>query len=95
MQSLYIYYRVRADQHAAALACVRRIGEQLLASTGQKSRLLWRPKPEPADVETWMEVYENVSADTVRRLEELVEAEQLNALLSGPRHVECFVELDS
>ena len=97
MRELYVYYRVRSADAAAAEGEVRRLHADLQATTpGLAARLLRRPG-EVDGRQTWMEVYAidpGVDADGVSPgLEAVIEARAAERLtrIDGSRHVEVFV----
>jgi hypothetical protein len=78
---LFVYYRVRADQVAAARAAFE------AARAGQPLRLLQRRDPDPS-LQTWMEVYPAAQAG----LEPAVAA-AMGPFVQGLRHREAFEPL--
>ena len=97
MRELYVYYRVRAAESAAAEAEVRGLQTELRAATpGLQTRLLRRPGEQDGR-QTWMEIYSMESAVDVggvsARLEATIEASAAERLthIDGSRHVEVFV----
>ena len=86
---LYVYYDVPHDKADAVLARVRAMQAELDGAPGR----LMRRDPTTADGETWMEIYENVASDFERQLAAATDRHGLVAL-TGPRHVERFVERD-
>ena len=95
--SLYIYYKVAPEQHAAALVAIGRLQAELVRSVeGLHASLLTRTDhaTHEAPTATWMEVYrhpQGLSAATEALLSQQVHA--LPPGLMGPRHTERFVEL--
>ena len=97
MRELFVYYRVRADDAAAAMLLVRGLHDRLVAQhPALSTRLLRRPE-ENDGLQTWMEVY---AADPRREpggvstaLQAAIEAQSaaLLPLLAGRRHTEVFV----
>ena len=97
MRELFVYYRVRAADAAAAQAAVQRFQAQLRAQHPQLiTRLLRRPDAIDGR-QTWMETYatdpqhDRVGIDA--RLQDAIEAgaRVLTPLLDGPRHTEVFI----
>ena len=98
MRELFIYYRLRSIDVAAARALVIDFQAQLRRHHPQLiARLLRRPDDAVDDRQTWMETY---STDPVREpagvtaeLQAAIEARAavLAPLLDGPRHVEVFI----
>jgi len=88
MRDLYIYYRVR-DQHAAQLAQRVRAMQTALGS-GQLKR-----RPGASDgVQTWMEIYPDVTAGFDTALALAVSQAALPELIAGERHTEVFMDVD-
>lgn len=97
MRELYVYYRVRTSDAAAAEREVRGLQAELRTMTsGLVARLLCRPGAVDGR-QTWMETYAidpAVDADGVGpRLEALIEARAAEQLtrIDGSRHVEVFL----
>ena len=97
MRELYVYYRVREADAAAAQRDIERLHDELRAAhAGLQVRLLRRPNASDG-LQTWMETYarpadprgvdETLQADIERC------AERHRAHLEGPRHVEVFVAI--
>ena len=85
---LYVYYDVPPEQAGAVLARVRAMQAELVGPPGR----LFRRDPVAADRATWMEIYEDVAPDFEGRLAACADRHGLIAL-TGPRHVERFVDL--
>ena len=99
MRELFIYYRLRSIDAAAAQAAVHAIQAQLREQYPQLIPRLLR-RPEEADGrQTWMETYATdpvrdrdrvgISAELQREIE--ARACVLMPLLDGPRHTEVFI----
>jgi hypothetical protein len=96
MRELFVYYRVRASDAAAALASVQRL-QALLSDRfpGLRARLLRRPDTADHELQTWMETYatdpprDGISAELQAAIE--AEAGMIAPLIQGTRHVEVFV----
>jgi hypothetical protein len=80
--ALYVYYRVREADAAAALAAFR-----AARGASLEPRLMRRPEG-PQGLQTWMEVYDGAPEDAEPRI-----AAALAAWISGERHLEHFVPL--
>jgi len=89
---VYVYYRVDAADHEAAIDAVTQLLADVAADSGVKGRCMRRQD----DPDTWMEVYESVgdTAAFCATLARISAAAGLDALLAGAggRHVERFVE---
>ena len=97
MRELYVYYRVRGTDAAAAEAEVVALQTELRAATpGLRARLLQRPDEQDGR-QTWMEIYSMESAVNVEgvsaRLEAAIEVRAADRLthIDGSRHVEVFL----
>jgi hypothetical protein len=97
MRELYVYYRVRGADSAAAEAEVLALQAELRAATpGLQARLLKRPDEQDGR-QTWMEIYSMESAVNIdgvsARLEASIEARAAERLthVDGIRHVEVFL----
>jgi Domain of unknown function (DUF4936) len=97
VRELFVWYRVRDERAEQALAAVRTMQGELVATwPGLQARLLTRV--DPGGVQTWMESYARatdsppgqagIDADIARTIE--LAALPLAALLEGVRHVEAF-----
>jgi hypothetical protein len=101
VRELFVWYRVRDDRIAEALAGVRAMQDSLArAWPGLRSRLLTRA--DGSGVETWMEAYSvdavaapighvGIDADIERAIE--AAALPLAALLDSVRHAEAFATI--
>ncbi len=89
--NLYVYYDVGGLDFALLAGRVRAM-QATLGLESHTPKLLRRAEGEAAS-QTWMEIYEGVAADFEGRLAAGVEAHGI-AALTGPRHVERFVDLD-
>ena len=94
MRELFIYYRVRAVDAAAALAAVQRLHAELRERyPGLRARLLQRPETDQ-DLLTWMETYAidpgTGSMDAAMQTHIEARASALLPLIQGPRHTEVF-----
>ena len=96
MRELFVYYRVRSDNAAAAHAAVQRLHAQLRYDDPHLSaRLLRRPEEENG-LQTWMETYaaESGITDAMQaRIE--TSALALLPLIDGSRHTEVFLACGS
>jgi len=97
MRELYVYYRVREADAAAAQRDIESLHAELRRGyAGLEARLLRRPESSDG-LQTWMAIYarpthpqgvdESVQADIEAR------AGQRAVHVDGPRHVEVFVGL--
>ncbi len=91
--ALYVYWRTRADDTAAAAALARLAA--LLRAGGWPAPAAWRRPDRRDGLATWMETH---PAQPVARIDALLDALEaacagagLAALIEGPRHVERFV----
>ncbi len=94
MRELFIYYRVRDADAAAARDAALTMQSRLRSShPGLTARLLARDEHD-ADLQTWMEIYAlpGDAGGMGPRLEALVatEAARWSGLVAGQRHVEAF-----
>ncbi|MCE9659607.1 MAG: DUF4936 family protein [Burkholderiales bacterium] len=99
MRELFVYYRIRPADVAAARAAVLAMQDALRrAHPGLAARLLTRVGEGDGDgngSQTWMETYSlsakrpGVAADLEAEIEKA--ATSWAALVAGPRHVEAFV----
>ena len=97
MRELFVWYRVRDERVAEALAAVRAMHDSLaVAWPGLRPRLLTRA--DGGGVQTWMEAYafdaddrNGVDAELERAIETV--ALSLAALLDGARHAETFATI--
>jgi len=95
MRELFVYYRVRDADVAAARQAVQAMQDGLRAAhSGLEARLLVRAGEGEAS-QTWMETYALPGAreGIGPGLEERIEAQAATwaQLVAGPRHVEAFV----
>ncbi|TWI69167.1 uncharacterized protein DUF4936 [Pseudoduganella lurida] len=93
---LYVYYRVRDEDADALLPQVRALQAELAAAHRVVPQL--KRRPESADgVQTWMEIYPGVAADSAdamtHAMAEAVALSGLPPLLVGPRHIEVFTDI--
>lgn len=87
--NVYVYYDVPLATCGEASATIRTM-QATLTGHARRIALLRRPDAKPA-AQTWMEVYEDVSADFEARLAEAVIA---HPLATTARHIERFVPVD-
>ncbi len=96
---LFIYYRVREADAAAALAAVREMQARLrIEFPSLQARVLRRPDSENAPdnrLQTWMETYA-IDAGMMDTLREHIAAQALalRPLIDGERHTETFATFD-
>jgi Domain of unknown function (DUF4936) len=97
MRELFVYYRLRSIDAAAALTAVHSLQAQLRKRHPQLiARLLRRPE-EVDGCQTWMETYSTdpmqdpagISAELQSDIE--AQARVLLPMLDGPRHAELFI----
>ena len=90
---VFVYYRVRAADVAAAIAAVRALHAGLQAALPGLVCTLSRRADDAADLPTLMETYGHVDGvgDTWRLEIERVAREGLAAWTVGERHIEVFV----
>jgi quinol monooxygenase YgiN len=92
MRELFVYYRVRSDNAAAAHAAVQRLQAQLRHDDPHLSaRLLRRPEEENG-LQTWMEIYAD-EAGITEAMQARIEASAhaLLPFIDGSRHTEVFI----
>jgi len=94
VRELFIYYRVRAGDAAAALAAVQRLHVELRERwPGLRARLLQRPETDE-DLLTWMETYATDPGtggiDAAMQAHIEARASALLPLIQGLRHTEVF-----
>jgi hypothetical protein len=95
MRELFVYYRIRNADAAAARAAVRTMQDGLRQThAGLEARLLSRAG-DGDELQTWMETYSlaNSAEGIAPGLEARIEAQAAawSHLLAGPRHIEAFV----
>jgi hypothetical protein len=96
---LFIYYRVRAADAAAALAAVREMQARLRTEfPSLRARVLRRPDRDNAPdnrLQTWMETYATDAGMTDTLREHIAaQALALRPLIDGDRHIEAFAAFD-
>jgi hypothetical protein len=91
---LYIYYKVDAGAAPDLAARMEAMQSNLAASLGVVAILRRRPG-EQEGKQTWMEVYPDVPPGFDAALAQAVSDSGVEALISGPRHTEIFVELQA
>jgi hypothetical protein len=92
MIDLYVYYKVRELDAAALAPRVRAMQASLAARHGVAHQLKRRPAC-PDGLQTWMEVYPGVADGFADELAQAAASAGLDALISGPRRSEVFVDL--
>jgi len=97
MRELYVYYRVREAEAAAAQRDIESLQAELRAGhVGLDARLLRRPDASNG-LQTWMEIYARPTdpLGVDEKLQAEIEARAVNRgkHLEGPRHVEVFVDV--
>lgn len=95
MESLYIYYRVRPECTQRARELIVAIQARAVENTAVCASLLRKLESANAESETWMEVYQNVTADFENVLDAMIRDAQFLRLIEAGRHVERFVEQDA
>jgi len=95
MRELYVYYRIRDTDAAAAGQAARSMQDALRAAhPGLTARLLTRAGAGEA-LQTWMEIYSRAapSQGVDAALEGSIEmqAARWAHLVAGPRHIEAFI----
>lgn len=88
---LYIYYRSRAGNAAAVIACVHQLQQALHMQHCVCGELLQRTQGADDDI-TWMECYRDVAPGFMAQLEDILDTTGLQALIEGTRHCEVFQE---
>ncbi|MET0982745.1 MAG: DUF4936 family protein [Telluria sp.] len=89
MIDLYVYYKVRDEDAARLEPLVRRLQAEVAAGGAQLKR-----RPGSRDgLQTWMEVYPDVTEAFAAGLEAAALGAGVGALIAGPRRAEVFVEL--
>ena len=92
MIDLYVYYKVRIEDAARLEPLVRNLQKQV-AGVAYKGAQLKRRPGSPDGLQTWMEVYPDVSESFAAALEAAAAGAGFGALIVGPRRAEVFVEL--
>jgi hypothetical protein len=92
MIDLYVYYKVRKGDAAALAPRVRAMQAALAARHGAVHQLKRRPDDKDG-LQTWMEVYPGVADGFADELALAAAHAGLDALTSGPRRSEVFVDL--
>jgi hypothetical protein len=92
MIDLYVYYKVRKGDAAALAPRVRAMQAALAARHGADHQLKRRPDDKDG-LQTWMEVYPGVADGFADELARAAAQAGLDALTSGPRRSEVFVDL--
>ena len=89
MIDLYVYYKVRDDDAARLEPLVRGLQAGLAVDSAQLKR-----RPGSRDgLQTWMEVYPDVTEAFAANLEAAALDAGAGTLIAGPRRAEVFVEL--
>jgi hypothetical protein len=93
MQTLYVYYKIAAAEHAACLLRVRAL-EQAVRETwpALQMELMQRPQASADGLETWMEVYRHPQGVTTAMTESIAEMAK-SAGLPTQRASEFFIPL--
>ncbi|MFC4933023.1 DUF4936 family protein [Massilia sp. GCM10023247] len=91
MIDLYVYYKVRSEDAARLEPLVRSLQAWIAPAGCQLKR---RPGSNEG-LQTWMEVYPQVSEAFAAALETAASAAGLGELTAGPRRAEVFVEVTS
>nr|WP_314629047.1 DUF4936 family protein [uncultured Noviherbaspirillum sp.] len=91
---LYIYYKVDACAAPDLAARIAVMQSELANRLGVVAVLRRRPG-EQQGKQTWMEVYPDVPPGFDAALAQAVSDSGIEALVSGPRHTEIFVELQA
>ncbi len=91
---LYVYYHVPLANASALLLRAQAMQQSLSEQFNVQARLKRRPELSN-DCQTWMEVYPEVSVDFPAALEQAVATHALPELISGERHNEFFVDIDT
>jgi hypothetical protein len=77
MKSLFVYYKVPTDQHAALRPLAEAFQQRVQQQWPQlRCELLQRPQATPEGIETWMEVYhhpQGVSDDMMAGIDRLAQ----------------------
>jgi hypothetical protein len=91
MIDLYVYYKVRTEDAAALLPQVTAMQAGLSAAHGVSGRLKRRAET-CAGLQTWMEVYPDVTSEFEAILGRAAQDAGL-AALAGARHTEVFMDM--
>jgi len=93
--SLFVYFKIDAAEARQLLPALQNM-QTALRREGTHCSLLRRQDSQTDNVQTWMEVYQEIndSAAFQRRLQAALQEYGLSARMPQ-RHVECFVALDS
>jgi len=95
MNTLFVYYKLTADQHELVLKRLQGMSQELVDGTpGLQIDLMQRPEISPEGLETWMEVYRHPSGVSTAMMKMIDEA-ALAANMPQPRRTEVFVGLQS
>jgi len=93
MQSLYVYYKIPAAEHATWLQRVRLFEKQVRqAWPALQMELMQRPQASSDGFETWMEVYRHPQGVTSAMTGSITQLAQ-QAGLPGKRASEFFIPL--
>lgn len=85
----FIYYRVAANtRHAVPQALIKL---RALLGASDSPRLLRRPDSKDG-MDTWMEIYSDMTPALAQKLELALPQTGLPQLIAGERHAEYFVE---
>jgi hypothetical protein len=93
MIDLYVYYKVRELDAAILAPRVSAMQAALAARHGVAVQLKRRPESKDG-MQTWMEVYTGVAEAFSGQLAHAAAAAGLDALISGPRRIEVFIDLN-
>ena len=92
MVDLYVYYKVRIEDAARLEPLVRALQARVGGSVPGRVQLKRRPGSGDG-LQTWMEVYPDVSDSFAIVLEAVATDAGLDGLIVGPRRAEVFEEL--
>ena len=92
MVDLYVYYKVRIEDAARLEPLVRSLQARVAGLASKGVQLKCRPGSRDG-LQTWMEVYPDVSDSFAAGLEQAALDAGFDGLIVGPRRAEVFVEL--
>ncbi|MFN3715441.1 MAG: DUF4936 family protein [Thiobacillus sp.] len=93
MRAVYVYYRIRPDRTADALARASAQMRAMRAFCTLPPRIMQRCN----DPSTWMEIYEGIADWTAfaSAFDRATAESGLASCLAGERHLECFLSRDT
>ena len=92
MRDFYVYYKVASGDATTLAPLVHAMGRRLAQDAGVQVQLKRRPEDKDG-LQTWMEVYPDVSDSFATLLAQAVDAAGIAPYLAGPRRLEIFTDL--